>query len=94
MGIDAVGSRLDEAVHRVEVAERFTGLAGDHILTPKDCATILTHPDGALRVSPASSRVLVGITKISSAAEAAGAAAVAEHVHKHPRIADCVHLGS
>ena len=96
MGIDAVGRRLDEVVHRVEVAERFTGLASDHILTPKDCATILTHPDGALRVSPASSRVLVGITKISSDADAdaAGAAAVAEHVRKHPRIVDCVHLGS
>jgi molybdenum cofactor cytidylyltransferase len=94
MGIDAVGRRLDEVVHRVEVAERFTGLAGDHILTPKDCATILTHPGGALRVSPASSRVLVGITKISSAAEATAAAAVAEHVREHPRIVDCVQLGS
>lgn len=92
MGIDAVGRRLDEVVHRVEVAERFTRLPGDRLLTPQDCADILTHPDGALRVTPQGSRVVVGLTKINSAADRRAAAEMATQLAGHPQIAACVRL--
>jgi probable selenium-dependent hydroxylase accessory protein YqeC len=98
MGIDAVGRRLDEATHRVEEAMRFTGLAPDHILTPGDCATILTHPEGALRVCPSNSRVVVGLTKVGSAAdirasaEMLAATDIANRVGSHPSIAAVVVL--
>lgn len=94
MGIDAIGGRLDETVHRVEVAGRFTGLPGEHLLTPGDCAAIITHPDGALRVTPQGSRVVVGITKVSSDADRLAAAEVARHLVGHPRISACVQLGA
>ena len=90
MGMDAVGTRLDEAIHRVEVAVRFTGLAPDHILTPGDCATILTHPQGALRVCPPNSRVVVGLTKVNSAADIHAAEEIADRIASIPRIAAVV----
>jgi probable selenium-dependent hydroxylase accessory protein YqeC len=92
MGIDAVGHRLDRIAHRVEVATHFTGLAPHHVVTPQDCALILSHPEGALRVSPPHCRVVVGITKITTKSDSVAAAAVARHLHDHPRIADCVQL--
>lgn len=66
IGVDAVGMPLAEAVHRVEVAQRFTGLPPEHVMTPEDCALVLLHPDGALRSCPADARVVVAITKAAS----------------------------
>ena len=63
MGVDAVGRPLAEVVHRVDEARRFTGLSGDHKLTPVDCAAILLHPDGALRRVPEDAKAIIGLTK-------------------------------
>lgn len=69
IGIDAVGLPLAEAVHRVEVAQRFTGLQPHHRMTPKDCADVLLHPEGALRSCPEGARVIIGITKVATEAQ-------------------------
>lgn len=66
VGIDAVGMQLGDAAHRVEQAVEFSGLGLDHILTPADCATILTHPGGALRTVPPGARVIVAVTKVDA----------------------------
>lgn len=92
VGIDAVGQRVDHAVHRVEVAHRFAGLDEHHLLTAEDCAKILGHPDGALRECPPTSRVVVAVTKANSEADRASAAAIARQLDDHPRIAACVLL--
>lgn len=92
VGIDAVGQRVDRAVHRVEVAYRFAGLDKGHLLTTEDCSEILSHPDGALRVCPRTSRVIVAVTKASSETDRASAAAIARQLENHPRIAACVLL--
>jgi hypothetical protein len=38
------------------------------VLTARDCAAILLHPDGALRSCPPGAKVVVAITKAESAA--------------------------
>jgi probable selenium-dependent hydroxylase accessory protein YqeC len=94
MGIDAVGRPLATATHRVEEAMRFTGLSGDHVLTPSDCATILSHPDGALRVCPPGSRVVVALTRIRSERDSAAAAEIERLLIAHERIDSCVRIGA
>lgn len=86
VGVDAVGRRLDEASHRVEQAMAFSGLAADHVLTAADCATILIHPGGALRVVPEDARVVVAITKVGSPEQRGVADEIAGLVGEHPRI--------
>ena len=66
MGIDAVGRPLAEVTHRVEEACRLTDLAVDHVMTPTDCVNVLLHEEGALRRCPASARVIVAITKVTT----------------------------
>ena len=90
MGISAVGRPLQDVTHRVEQAVRFTMLPPDRTLTPEDCARILLHPDGALRVCPPQSRVLVAISQVSNAVDISNAAAVRRAVIQHPQITDCV----
>ena len=52
---------------------------------PDVAAAVLTHPDGGLKGIPRSARVIVAITKVGPASEAA-AAAVVELVGPDPRI--------
>ncbi len=94
MGIDAVGRPLGDVTHRAEEAMRFTGLPQDHILRPADCAAILTHPEGALRSCPPSSRVIVALTKVRSAADEDAAAEIRDLLETHPRIVAVVVPGS
>lgn len=89
-GVRAVGQPLEAATHRVEQAIRFTGLAPDHLLSPEDCAAILVHPQGALRVCPPQSRVLVAVTQIESDADVVAAHAILAAVTGHPRVSECV----
>ena len=89
MGVTAVGRPLQDVTHRVEQAIRFTALAPDHVLTPNDCARILVHPAGALRVCPPQSRVLVAVTQIANAADVAAAQEISRIVRQHPRISEC-----
>lgn len=90
MGIDAIGQRLDEASHRVEQAMGFSGLVADHLLTPEDCASILVHPNGALRATPETARVVVALTKVRTESEAASADRMVGALAAHPRIDDVV----
>ncbi len=83
IGIDAVGMPLAEAVHRVEVAQRFTGLDPEHRMTPEDCALVLLHPDGALRSCPAGARVVVAITKATSVPQFESALDLTELITAH-----------
>jgi probable selenium-dependent hydroxylase accessory protein YqeC len=94
MGIDAVGLRIDDAVHRVEQAALFTGQAPDRILTPEDCATILAHPDGALRVAPRGARVVVALTKVHSEAAQVSAGRIRGLLEGVPAIDDIVAIQS
>ena len=90
VGVRAVGRPLEAVTHRVEQAVRFTGLSPDHVLSPQDCARILVHPEGALRVCPPQSRVLVAVTQIESEADVVAAQAISAEVSRHPGIAGCV----
>lgn len=71
VGIDAVGSPLAQVTHRAEVGQSFLGTGPDHILTAADCAAIVLHPAGALRVCPSTSRVMVAVTKVTTDEEKA-----------------------
>jgi probable selenium-dependent hydroxylase accessory protein YqeC len=94
MGIDAVGHRLADVTHRVGEAMRFTGLPPDHTLRPADCATILTHPDGALRVCPPTARIIVALTKVLTAADVAAATEIERRLATHEQIDFCVQVGT
>lgn len=89
MGIDAVGGRLMDVAHRVERAVAFTGFDPDRVMTPEDCALVLSHPEGALRKAPAGARVVVALTKVTG-----DSAGTAERVRRalagHPAIDDVV----
>ena len=87
-GIDAVGGRVADVVHRVEVAERFTGLLGHGILTPADCVKIVTHPEGVLRACPARARVVVAVTKVGTDAQVAAAEEIETRLLEVDRIND------
>ena len=80
MGVGAVGQRLGEVTHRIEEATRFTGLDSNHVLTAADCASILVHPDGALRSCPPGSRVFVGLTKVELETDSHVAKAITDAV--------------
>lgn len=86
MGIDAVGRRLDQVVHRVEEAAAFSGLRPDAELTVGDCAEILLHPGGALRACPPAARVVVGLTKVATPEESAAAGQLRSILSRHERI--------
>lgn len=86
VGVDAVGKQLSDAAHRIERAIAFTGLLPHHELTAADCEQILTHPDGLLRACPTAARVVVAITKVGPAQQAA-AAELRHRLATHPRIA-------
>ena len=90
MGMSAVGRAMQDVTHRIEQAVRFTGLSPRHRLSPSDCARVLIHPDGALRVCPPQSRILVGLTQIGGPADVAAAQAISMEVSRHPRVSECV----
>ncbi|MDJ0923651.1 MAG: selenium cofactor biosynthesis protein YqeC [Acidimicrobiia bacterium] len=92
MGAGAVGRPLNEVTHRVEEAVRFTSLPPDHILTVEDCARILVHPDGALRVCPPQSRVLVAVSRIRTTEHVASAKRLSQLLEAEPRVSGCVQV--
>lgn len=85
MGVDAIGRTIFEATHRPARAVELTGRTETDVITPGVAATVLTHPGGGLKGIPRSARVIVAITKVDPASEAA-AAAVVELVGPDPRI--------
>ena len=90
MGVSAVGRPLNEVTNRVEEAVRFTSLPPAHILTAEDCTRILIHPEGALRVCPSQSRVLVAVSQIGTAEQVAVAERIGRMLEAEPRISGCV----
>lgn len=90
MGIDAVGRRLDDAAHRVEQAMHFSGRPADHILTPEDCARVIAHESGALRVTPAGARVVVALTKVRTEGEQAAVERIRNALEGNPSVGDVV----
>ena len=90
MGIDAVGRRLDDAAHRVEQAMHFSARPEDHVLTPEDCARIIAHESGALRVTPAGARVVVALTKVQTEREQAAVERIRTALEGNPSVDDVV----
>lgn len=64
MGMDAIGRSLFEVAHRPPEAAALTGLTEWATVTPAVAARVLTHPDGGLKGVPATSRVVVALTKV------------------------------
>lgn len=65
-GIDAVGSTITAACHRPERVAELLGRPVSHVLAVADVAQILTSARGGLKDVPASARIIVAITKVSS----------------------------
>ncbi len=65
VGIDALGSQLcEEQVFRCDIVSRITGLALGEIVSADAIATLITHPDGIAKGSPASARIIPFLNKI------------------------------
>ena len=65
-GIDAIGANITAACHRPERVAELLGRPVSHQLAVADVAQILTSARGGLKDVPASARVIVAITKVSS----------------------------
>ena len=65
VGMDALGCRLtEENVFRPEIVSHLTGLAEGGTITADTIATLITHPQGITRGSPAHARIIPFINKI------------------------------
>jgi probable selenium-dependent hydroxylase accessory protein YqeC len=84
-GLDAVGSRVDEAAHRPELVSAITGRGLDGRLTPKDVAAIIGSQNGGLARIPDDARVVVALTQ-SRPENAAAAESIRGTLKGHPRI--------
>jgi molybdenum cofactor cytidylyltransferase len=74
VGIDVIGQRLsEETAHRPDLVAEVTGQARGAIITASMLASLLVHPQGALKGAPDAARVAPLINKVhGSAALAAG----------------------
>lgn len=91
MGADALMGTLETVAHRVERITTLTGLTGADILTPRDAASILLHPEGGLKSIPAGARVEMTVTKVTPENRVA-ADWLGEALDDHPRIERCILL--
>lgn len=67
IGADILGKTLDSKyVHRPEVVSSLTGRKVGSIIDAEMVAELITHPEGVLRGSPLSARVLSFINKVDS----------------------------
>ena len=65
VGMDALGSRLtEENVFRAEIVSRLTGLPLGGTVSAETIATLMTHPQGIIKGSPAHARIVPLINKI------------------------------
>ncbi len=65
VGIDAVGCRLTEdEVFRPEIVSRLLGLPLGEVVSAEGIATLLTHPQGIIKGSPAHARIVPFINKV------------------------------
>lgn len=91
VGIDAVGRRVVEAAHRPDRVASLTGLAPESILTVRDVAAIISHPDGGLARIPEAARTAIAITKVTPTTMASATELETILAH-HPRITRVVTL--
>jgi len=65
VGIEALGRRLTEQnVFRPEIISRLTGLQLGRIISADAVATLMTHPEGMIKGSPAHARIVPLINKM------------------------------
>jgi probable selenium-dependent hydroxylase accessory protein YqeC len=89
VGFDALGARLNnDEVFRPEIISRLTGLAPGDTITKDAIATLITHPEGIIKGSPSSARVIPFINKVDQAQDTAQAEALARIIldKQHPQI--------
>jgi molybdenum cofactor cytidylyltransferase len=87
VGIDAVGRRLaEETVHRPELVAKLTGCALGETIHPSLLATLLVHPQGALKGAPADARVVPLINKVHDEASLVAARQVASRIKANPSV--------
>lgn len=64
-GIDALGKELSEVnVHRIDRVVALTSLKPGDIITPEAVATVMLHPQGNIKGSPAGARIIPLINKV------------------------------
>lgn len=89
VGIDALGSELtEENVFRAEIASQLTGLPPGSIISADAITTLLIHPEGIIKGSPAHARIIILINKVDLAEDTTEAEALAYKILEkgHPRI--------
>lgn len=89
LGIDGVEMELNEKnVFQPERISRLTGIPLGGRINVESMATLMTHPEGIFKGTPASSRVVAFLNKVDISGGLAKAEAVAEKIleKKHPQI--------
>jgi len=89
VGIDALGSRLNrENVFRPEIVSQLTGLPLGSIISAEAITTLLTHPEGIIKGSPAHARIIPIINKMDLAQSLNTAENLASNILEsgHPQI--------
>jgi len=84
-GLDAVGSRVDDAAHRPELVSAITGRGLDEKLTPEDVAAVIGSQSGGLARVPDETRVVVALTHLRPE-KAAAAESIREILRDNPRV--------
>ena len=70
IGIDALGSRLNEAnVFRAEIAAQLLNSSIGSVISAEDIVTLLTHTYGITRGTPENARVVLFINKVETATD-------------------------
>ncbi len=93
LGIDALGRELvEENVFRAELASRLTGLSLGQTVSMDAIVTLVTHPEGILKGSPTSARVILFINKVDLENSLPRARNLALKIleAKHPRLSRIV----
>jgi probable selenium-dependent hydroxylase accessory protein YqeC len=95
VGIDALGCKLsEESVFRSEIASRLTGTPLGGTVSADAIVSLMLHPSGMTRGSPAEARIIPFINKVDLTLDLSAARHIASQIlaAKHPRI-DRVVLG-
>lgn len=80
----------EDHVHRPERVASITGLEPGDVITAREVATVLTHPEGALKDVPSGATVVPLINMVDDDELATGAREIADRVSEHPAVARVV----
>ncbi len=89
VGIDALGLKLtEENVFRPEIASRLTGLPLGSVISADAITTLLIHPEGIIKGSPAHARIIPLINKVDLVKDTTEAEGLARKILEsgHPQI--------